>query len=166
MPDWVSHLIAGHITSRVSRGSFVYAALLGGAVLPDVISYLPWKAIALSAGHTELTRTAAYFTSSLHSLPAGLVTALCLSFLFREELRPTIFTSLSVGSILHMFMDLFQYQLDGGYLLFAPLSYRTFQFGPFWGDYWPFWIAALTPVALLIEIRRWLSKHSSSQGVF
>ena len=152
MPDWVSHLMAGHVTSRAGGRRFFYGALLLGSVIPDVLSYLPWKGMSLIVGDTALMREALYGAMPLHSIPASAVAVLMVTFFFKEGLRGRAALSLAVGSGLHLLMDLFQYQYDGGYLLLAPFDYGSYQIGLFWNDRWPFWIAALIPVAFVAEL--------------
>jgi membrane-bound metal-dependent hydrolase YbcI (DUF457 family) len=161
LPDWISHIVTGHITSRAGGGRFFYGALLLGSVLPDIISYLPWKGMLLIVGKTTLLREALYCAIPLHSMPASITAALMVSFFFREELRGKVLASLTAGLVLHILMDLSQYQYDGGYLLLAPFSYDNYQIGLFWNDRWPFWIAALVPAGVLVELLYRRSRRSS-----
>ena len=124
MPDLISHIGSGYlIGARFKKRGWMTLFLLG-VILPDLTTrplYILFESLY-------------WYVKPLHT-PVGLVLSCWLiSALFIEQQRWYVFKALLAGSSVHLFFDLFQRHMHGGYALFFPFSWATWEFGLFWPE--------------------------------
>ncbi len=128
MPDWVVHLGFAYIMARLVKLRDLKLFFLG-SILPDI------------------GRVALYFTDLAHLNPissssyvavfhtpfmAALVASVISSF---SENFKKCWVLIFLGAIFHLALDLTQYRIGNGVLLFYPISFKQFYFNLFWsGD--------------------------------
>ncbi|MFQ6066827.1 MAG: metal-dependent hydrolase [bacterium] len=128
MPDWVVHLGFAYFMARLIKVRYLKLFFLG-SLLPD------------------LSRVGLYFTDFLHLDPisshlyflpfhtpfmAALVTSVLSSF---SKNFKKCWVLIFLGAVFHLALDLTQYRLGNGVLLFYPFSLRQLSFNLFWsGD--------------------------------
>jgi len=128
MPDWVVHLGFAYIMARLIKLRDLKLFFLG-SILPDI------------------GRVALYFTDLAHLNPissssyvavfhtpfmAALVASVISSF---SENFKKCWVLIFLGAIFHLALDLTQYRIGNGVLLFYPISFKQFYFNLFWsGD--------------------------------
>lgn len=128
MPDWVVHLGFAYIMARLIKLRDLKLFFLG-SILPDI------------------GRVALYFTDLAHLNPissssyvavfhtpfmAALVASVISSF---SENFKKCWVLIFLGAIFHLALDLTQYRIGNGVLLFYPISFKQFYLNLFWsGD--------------------------------
>jgi len=128
MPDWVVHLGFAYIMARLIKLRDLKLFFLG-SILPDI------------------GRVALYFTDFAHLNPissssyvavfhtpfmAALVALVISSF---SENFKKCWVLIFLGAIFHLALDLTQYRIGNGVLLFYPISFKQFYLNLFWsGD--------------------------------
>ncbi len=132
MPDLVTHVVAGY---GLQRGLWprLSAWFLVGAILPDI----------LTRPFTILWPGSFWWTMPLHT-PMGLL-LVCAAIALVRGGSPSVFLNLGGGSLVHLFLDLFQAHLAGSYYLFFPFSWRSVEVDLMWPEtslyLLPVWIA-------------------------
>ncbi len=133
MPDLLSHWAAGRLVGGRGGTGFIF---LLGALLPDLLTrpvYILWPG-------------AYWFVKPVHT-PVGIVlSCLAVSGLFVARQRKRVFLWLTAGAFLHLFLDLFQRHLVGGYALAFPFSWKSWEIGWIWPEQTLF----LLPVWLML----------------
>ncbi len=121
MPDLLTHVLAGHFTTRPRRYRELYFV---GLILPDLLGRLPMV----------FYKNSYWFISPGHT-PAGvLLGAYLITFLFQPAIRRTVFRNLLLGASFHLFLDLLQRHVTDAYYWFFPFTWRTFEIPLFWPD--------------------------------
>lgn len=128
MPDWLVHLGFAYVMARLIKIRNLKLFFLG-SLLPDL------SRLALyftDFAHLDQISSHLYFMSFHTPFMAALV-ALVIS-LFSENFKKCFFL-IFLGAIFHLALDLTQYRIGNGVLLFYPFSFRQFYFSLFWsGD--------------------------------
>lgn len=140
MPDLISHIASGYLARPNYRQRQWMFIFLFGTILPDIAT----RPIYI------LFPKSYWFVKPMHT-PAGIfLMCLMLSGLFAPALRNKVLWHLLGGSALHLFVDLFQKHLQGGYPLAFPFTWRTFEFGLFWPEqmlwFIPLWVCGAAVV--------------------
>jgi len=144
MPDWVVHLGFAYIMARLIKLRDLKLFFLG-SILPDI------------------GRVALYFTDLAHLNPissssyvavfhtpfmAALVASVISSF---SENFKKCWVLIFLGAIFHLALDLTQYRIGNGVLLFYPISFKQFYLNLFWsGDNVSLLLRALSIGVLVI----------------
>ncbi|MCK4523172.1 metal-dependent hydrolase [Candidatus Aerophobetes bacterium] len=144
MPDWVVHLGFAYIMARLIKLRDLKLFFLG-SILPDI------------------GRVALYFTDFAHLNPissssyvavfhtpfmAALVASVLSSF---SENFKKCWVLIFLGAIFHLVLDLTQYRIGNGVLLFYPISFKQFYLNLFWsGDNVSLLLRALSIGVLVI----------------
>lgn len=125
MPDLITHSVAAYmIRNRKIEIDFLVIYLLG-AILPDIVTR-PFMIIFPQVSN---------FFHAFHTPTALILIVLLLSLFFESEIRPKVFKLLALGTLTHLFLDLFQNGVgDRGYSWFFPFSYYDFRIGLFWPE--------------------------------
>ncbi|TET47659.1 metal-dependent hydrolase [Candidatus Aerophobetes bacterium] len=128
MPDWLVHLGFAYVMARLIKLRDLKLFFLG-SLLPDI------SRVALyftDFAHLDQISSHLYFMPFHTPFMAALV-ALVIS-LFSENFKKCFFL-IFLGAIFHLALDLTQYRIGNGVLLFYPFSFRQFYFSLFWsGD--------------------------------
>jgi len=144
MPDWVVHLGFAYIMARLIKLRDLKLFFLG-SILPDI------------------GRVALYFTDFAHLNPISsssyvavfhtpFMAALVASVIstFSKNFRKC-WVLIFLGAIFHLALDLTQYRIGNGVLLFYPISFKQFYFNLFWsGDNISILLRALSIGVLVI----------------
>ena len=144
MPDWIVHLGFAYIMARLIKLRYLKLFFLG-SILPDI------------------GRVALYFTDFAHLNPissssyvavfhtpfmAALVASVISSF---SENFKKCWVLIFLGAIFHLALDLTQYRIGNGVLLFYPISFKQFYLNLFWsGDNVSLLLRALSIGVLVI----------------
>lgn len=138
MPDLMTHMASAYLVKRATFPGKNTLAFVAGAVLPDLVSYIPLFVVAsfLSleyAGILAVPETARWFLdlpylfAPFHGMVPFFLLCWILVFFFPVEERRGIFLNLVSGAGLHFLLDLAQESHNPtGYLLF-PLSTRSYS---------------------------------------
>ena len=128
MPDWVVHLGFAYTMARLVKLKDLKLFFLG-SLLPDV------SRVALYLTdffHLDQISSHLYFMPFHTPFMAALVASVVS--LFSENFKKAFFL-IFLGAVFHLALDLTQYRVGNGVLLFYPFSFRQFYFGLFWsGD--------------------------------
>ncbi len=128
MPDWIVHLGFAYIMARLIKLKDLKLFFLG-SLLPDV------SRIALyftDFAHLSPISSSSYFAAFHTPFMAALVTSVISSF--SKNFKKCFFL-IFLGAIFHLVLDLTQYRIGNGVLLFYPFSFRQLSFNLFWsGD--------------------------------
>jgi hypothetical protein len=149
MPDLYTHTALAYAVPDKWRAGIPLEAFLAGAALPDVLAYVPLKLLVALRWFVPVPNWLVHVFVPWHSPAVFALACFLLSFLFEQEKRKKIFLGLLGGSLFHLFIDLFQYQPDGGYFVFYPFSLRTFQLGLIHADFWAVWAGGATILVLI-----------------
>ena len=144
MPDLLTHFMTAYATRELESRRRLSYWFLVGAVLPDV----------LTRPSTLVMPASFWYTMPFHT-PIGLFLAcLSVSLLAGGEFRKGVLLNLLAGSYLHLGFDVFQTHIAGGYYLFFPFSWKSFEFDLMWPEdslyLTPLWIV----LGILLLIRR------------
>jgi len=144
MPDWVVHLGFAYIMARLIKLRDLKLFFLG-SILPDI------------------GRVALYFTDLAHLNPISSSSYVAVFHTpFMVALVASVISSFSenfkkcwvlvfLGAIFHLALDLTQYRIGNGILLFYPISFKQFYFNLFWsGDNVSLLLRALSIGVLVI----------------
>ena len=128
MPDWLVHLGFAYVMARLIKLRDLKLFFLG-SLLPDV------SRVALyftDLAHLDPVSSHLYFMPFHTPFMAALVSSVIS--LFSQNFKKCFFL-IFLGAILHLALDLTQYRMGNGVLLFYPFSFRQFYFSLFWsGD--------------------------------
>ncbi len=144
MPDWVVHLGFAYIMARLIKLRDLKLFFLG-SILPDI------------------GRVALYFTDFAHLNPISSSSYVAVFHTpFMAALVALVISSFSknfkkcwvlifLGAIFHLALDLTQYRIGNGVLLFYPISFKQFYLNLFWsGDNVSLLLRALSIGVLVI----------------
>ena len=144
MPDWVVHFGFAYIMARLIKLRDLKLFFLG-SILPDI------------------GRVALYFTDLAHLNPISSSSYVAVFHTpFMVALVASVISSFSenfkkcwvlvfLGAIFHLALDLTQYRIGNGILLFYPISFKQFYFNLFWsGDNVSLLLRALSIGVLVI----------------
>ncbi len=142
MPDLLTHCIAGYCVARPRIAHPLAYLFIVGNVLPDLFTR-PFS-IMWPASHC--------WVMPLHT-PIG-VFLLCgvLAQFFKTGERVPVFCSMFTGALLHLLLDFSQKHVAGGYFLFFPLSWTTYEGGLWWPEDSLSILPLLLALLLLLEI--------------
>ncbi len=156
MPDLISHIGAGYLFSFNYRKRAWMALFLFATVLPDMATrpfYIAFPQIY-------------WFIKPLHTPLGILLLCLLISGFFVRKDRNRAFVVLMFGSFLHLAFDLLQKHAHGGYPLFFPFSWKTWEVGVLWPEemlyFMPMWIGIIG-FMIVWRKRSQPSKTSSSE---
>jgi hypothetical protein len=128
MPDWVVHLGFAYLMARLIKLRDLKLFFLG-SLLPDT------SRVALyftDFFHLDQISSHLYFMPFHTPFMAALVASVISSF--SKNFKKCFFL-IFLGAIFHLALDLTQYRIGNGVLLFYPFSFRQFYFNLFWsGD--------------------------------
>ena len=125
MPDLATHVLTTHLMSRARPGwRTLYAPLLLGAILPDVLTRPLYM----------LFPAAFWLFFPLHSPLVLALVCYVLSFLFEERGRAKTFIAMYAGALLHIVLDLLQKSVTLAYAPLFPFSWAQWSAGLFWAD--------------------------------
>ena len=116
MPDAATHILIQTIFNNLARLKHISPYALLGAIIPDlakgIIRYV----------HPDI----AWFFYPSHSPIYVLIFFYAISLLFVESERIYLIGGGMLGMIIHLILDVFQINLDGGhYMPFFPLSFYS-----------------------------------------
>lgn len=118
MPDLFTHCAAGYWVGHGCRLSESRLALLVfGCTVPDL-----WSRVPLIVTNALTGVDSFWFWSGLHAPLAVVAGCYWISLWFAEAIRREVFKILLIGSLFHQFLDLWQGQTLGGYMLWLPFS--------------------------------------------
>ena len=128
MPDWVVHLGFAYMMARLIKLRDLKLFFLG-SLLPDLSRVALYFADFF---HLDQISSHLYFMPFHTPFMAALVASVISSF---SKNSKKCFFFIFLGAIFHLALDLTQYRLGNGVLLFYPISFRQFSFNLFWsGD--------------------------------
>lgn len=154
MPDLLTHFVTAYGTRELEARRRLSYWFLIGAVLPDVLTR-PWTIVMPSSY---------WFTMPFHTPIGLLLVSLSISLLVAGRVRSGVFFNLLVGSYLHVVLDILQAHIAGGYYLFFPFSWRSFEVGIMWPEdslyLLPLWIV----LGIFFLIRRvYVERHQGTK---
>lgn len=160
MPDLLTHIAVAYGCQRCAMKSPLTSWFLVGTVLPDV----------LTRPFSILFPSLAWFVMPLHT-PVGLLLVCALvSHLIPQKNRRSVFYNLLGGAALHLLLDLFQKHIGGGYYMFFPFSWWSFEFGFIWPEtslyLLPLWIGAAFLLGFRAAFRMGEPKKVMSNALF
>ncbi len=128
MPDWVVHLGFAYIMARLIKLRNLKLFFLG-SILPDIGRLaLYFTDFAHLNSISSSSCLAVFHTPFMAALVASVISTFSKDF---KKCWVLIF----LGAIFHLALDLTQYRIGNGVLLFYPFSFKQFYFNLFWsGD--------------------------------
>jgi hypothetical protein len=138
MPDSLTHFTIARIASLPLRQSQTRLLFYLGAFLPDIVE----KSLR------HITQSGPYFVIPAHTPLGILLYCYIFCMFFEQGLRPRAFTSLYLGSLLHILCDLFKDHLGTGIPLLFPISSLGYEVGL----YNPFNVVYAMPFVMLVLI--------------
>lgn len=170
MPELITHSLVGYVVAKSFRKSRFVVIVLIGAVLPDVLTRVPYMVLGYVGDSFASYND---FFHSLHSPFPLLLVCLIISYLFAEEIRVKVFFGLLVGAGTHLFLDMMQRTIIGlgyqklpiaEYSWLFPFSWHSFQIGLFWPEDSLYAVPVLVPCVLLIFFLSADMKKEAKQG--
>ena len=136
-------------------------AFVLGSLLPDLGSRLPGLALErLSAWGVPVPDLAMHLWAPLHVPLGAALAAVVLAYAFHEDERREALSWLLAGAAMHLFVDLLQVHLDGGYPLLYPCSLQNFQIGIMGSESTVPWSAPL----VFLSVLAWASRVRRPSG--
>jgi len=128
MPDWVVHLGFAYIMARLIKLRDLKLFFLG-SILPDIGRLaLYFTDFAHLNSISSSSYVAVFHTPFMAALVASVIST------FSENFKKC-WVLIFLGAIFHLALDLTQYRIGNGVLLFYPVSFKQFYFNLFWsGD--------------------------------
>ncbi len=128
MPDWVVHLGFAYIMARLIKLRDLKLFFLG-SILPDIGRVaLYFTDLAHLNPISSSSYVAVFHTPFMVALVASVISSFSKNF---KKCWVLIF----LGAIFHLALDLTQYRIGNGVLLFYPISFKQFYLNLFWsGD--------------------------------
>lgn len=128
MPDWVVHLGFAYIMARLIKLRDLKLFFLG-SILPDIGRVaLYFTDLAHLNPISSSSYVAVFHTPFMAALVASVISSFSKNF---KKCWVLIF----LGAIFHLALDLTQYRIGNGILLFYPISFKQFYLNLFWsGD--------------------------------
>jgi hypothetical protein len=128
MPDWVVHLGFAYIMARLIKLRDLKLFFLG-SILPDIGRVaLYFTDLAHLNPISSSSYVAVFHTPFMAALVASVISSFSKNF---KKCWVLIF----LGAIFHLALDLTQYRIGNGVLLFYPISFKQFYLNLFWsGD--------------------------------
>jgi len=144
MPDWVVHLGFAYIMARLIKLRDLKLFFLG-SILPDIGRVaLYFTDLAHLNPISSSSYVAVFHTPFMAALVASVISSFSKNF---KKCWVLIF----LGAIFHLALDLTQYRIGNGVLLFYPISFKQFYFNLFWsGDNVSLLLRALSIGVLVI----------------
>jgi hypothetical protein len=128
MPDWLVHLGFAYIMASLIKLRDIKLFFLG-SLLPDIGRLALYFA---DFAHLNPISSSSYFAVFHTPFMAALVASVVSSF---SENFKKCWVLIFLGAIFHLVLDLTQYRMGNGILLFYPISFKQFYFNLFWsGD--------------------------------
>jgi hypothetical protein len=125
MPDWVVHLGFAYIMARLIKLRDLKLFFLG-SILPDIGRLaLYFTDFAHLNSISSSSYLAVFHTPFMAALVASVISTFSKNF---KKCWVLIF----LGAIFHLALDLTQYRIGNGVLLFYPVSFKQFYFNLFW----------------------------------
>ena len=144
MPDWVVHLGFAYIMARLIKLRDLKLFFLG-SILPDIGRVaLYFTDLAHLNPISSSSYVAVFHTPFMAALVASVISSFSKNF---KKCWVLIF----LGAIFHLALDLTQYRIGNGVLLFYPISFKQFYLNLFWsGDNVSLLLRALSIGVLVI----------------
>ncbi len=144
MPDWVVHLGFAYIMARLIKLRDLKLFFLG-SLLPDIGRVaLYFTDLAHLNPISSSSYVAVFHTPFMAALVASVISSFSKNF---KKCWVLIF----LGAIFHLALDLTQYRIGNGVLLFYPISFKQFYLNLFWsGDNVSFLLRVLSIGVLVI----------------
>lgn len=142
MPDIATHVLAAYLFKKAS-GINPLALFLLGTMLPDILSrplYMLFPGLF-------------WAVRPFHSIFVIALVCLLISYLFPEAARKSTLKVLFAGAMLHLFLDLLQKTIYGGYPWLFPFSTYSPSLGLFWPEDPLFALPFLAAISLAIYIK-------------
>jgi hypothetical protein len=144
MPDWVVHLGFAYIMARLIKLRDLKLFFLG-SILPDIGRVALYFA---NFAHLNPISSSSYVAVFHTPFMAALVASVISSF---SKNFKKCWILIFLGAIFHLALDLTQYRIGNGVLLFYPISFKQFYFNLFWsGDNVSLLLRALSIGVLVI----------------
>jgi len=141
MPDIITHTTFAYLIRKRNWDIHFLILFLLGAMLPDL----------LTRPFTTFFKPEQYFINASHTPSVVLLWIILISQFFEREIRWQVFKYISLGTLTHFFLDLFQISTNNiGYQLLFPFSEWNFSFNLFWADESIF-IAPIMAIIFLID---------------
>ena len=112
MPDLITHLTFSLVTKKLLKAKLSLFCILLGGVFPDLFQAI--FILFVNILKIENIEIMHILTKPSHSIFAALLLAGIISFYFKPA--KLSFISFLTGYLLHIFLDLFQYNWGNGYL--------------------------------------------------
>jgi hypothetical protein len=149
MPDLLTHLIIAQGCRKVAQGIPLSSWFLVGTILPDVLTR-PINIVFPSLF---------WFFMPLHT-PVGLLLVCALiSHILPASHRWSVFYNLLGGAALHLFLDVFQKHIAGGYYLLFPFSWSSYEVGLLWPETSLYLLPVWVGVGLLLGVKALMQQH-------
>ncbi len=155
MPDLVTHITLSHLIRRPfnrqqksERTVPLWILFYLGVLLPDLLTR-PWYILF------PVTKD---WTAPFHTPVGLLATTALLALFFEPALRKQAFIHLSAGAGIHLVLDGFQKQVNGGNWWLFPFTWKQVRYGIAWPETFlhliPVWIGAVVAVEIVLAMRR------------
>jgi hypothetical protein len=127
MPDLFAHFASGYLISRIPQLRMYTALLVLGAILPDLLTRVPEIVLDRILGINI------YHAVEIFHSPAVLcLVSFAFALMMARNLRLNAFCSLLFGSLVHVLLDIMQFQFgDSVYMPYFPFSFAKVQFALF-----------------------------------
>lgn len=160
MPNTLVHIVVNGFLTRNLLGRANLLFIYIGATLPDI----PW--ILQRIISFVLPEINAYdlrlYSIVTSSLAFSLVLALSISFLTSTPKRT--FFILMLGAVLHLLLDALETKWGNGVIFFAPVTWKSINFGLFWPENWM--IYSLTGAGFIYLVLNWNESITNRQIYF
>ena len=124
MPDLITHVSVAYFLRKPFRISAHTPLFFLGTILPDILTRPVYIIFP------NLYR----FVYPLHTPFTLILVCALISYFFEEKTRKVVFSSLFLGVLLHLLLDVFQKHLIGSNFWLFPFSDIDVGFGLFWQD--------------------------------
>ncbi len=149
MPDLITHTLFVYPLKYRYQKAVIFILL--GSILPDLVGRIPGIIFPDS-------NPVGWYQTAVHTPFVLLLLTYIISLLFPETQRKKVFMFILAGVASHLFLDLFQKNLNFGYLWFFPFSFSSFQIPLIWPDETIF----LIPVFIVFNLIIFVVKNSMS----
>lgn len=152
MPDLMTHILVPSLFKRKFGKYFSIVVL--GAVLPDFVTRIPCLFLEIFFPNHSYQWN--WFFQIFHSLIPLLFFCLLIAFLFEEKERKSIIKFLLIGTVSHVFLDLFQKHFTlgtQGYHWLFPLTWQDFTIPLFWPETSLYFIPVILIAFVLLNFR-------------
>lgn len=128
MPDLATHMLVPALRVVTGKPLKNWPIFILGNILPDLfgrtLNYLLYS-FSVYVGD---------FSAPFHSVIVMPLYCFAVALLFADSLRQRAFKLLVGGSLLHLFLDVFQIHVSNGNKIFYPLLSGSFEIPLFWPE--------------------------------